>query len=74
MMIDIAQNSLVPIGGRVSETGSVTFYMHDGYDKPNRTLPGVDAFESSGTYKLSGHDNPQFTWPIYAVVRKSANG
>ena len=68
----ILTRKLVPVGGRLSQSGSVVIWMHGGYDRP---LLSIEAYcrlarnlPADGVpHLVSGsRANPAFSWPVYA--------
>lgn len=74
-MSDILNLPLVVVGGIVSESKSIVFGMHEGYDHPlvlpletALRLPALDSPKE--VWHVGGSRNePLLSWPIYAAVR-----
>lgn len=70
----ILRQPIIQVAGRVSDTVSLTLYMHKGYDIP---LVTIDTFwenlkfwpENELVLAFGSLDNPAYTWPHYLLKR-----
>lgn len=70
----VLSRPLVAVGGQTGPKHWITFYMHEGYDRPSLRIDDMAAIVlgrvlKSGSYLVLGsRENPLYRWPVYARV------